>query len=225
MQAKHRAPGEMRHQLAADDGGERGAEQQHDQEGARGARPLRRRVGDLDQDPAGAHHRADEVTLQAAREGQLQRGVGRGGGERAQRVEQHAAADVAAMPDAIDPPLLLEDAEHGRHRIGARGPDEFVGRGVDAAGDMAGEEREDRVVEVVEAGDQRDYPGKQLAAQRLDMPERRAGCHRVHGRGLPERLRARRSGCAAWVGLACFAAAWRLAISSSGLSPAMRRSM
>ncbi len=78
-----------------------------------------RRETHLDQDAAGAHHRADEVALKAARQGEFDRRFAERGGHRAGAIEQHAAGYVAPVAEALDPPLLLQDAEHRRDRVGA----------------------------------------------------------------------------------------------------------
>lgn len=207
---EQRAPCEVRDEQAARDRRERAAEQQHDEECARRGRAILRREADLDQDPARAHHGADEIALKAARERELQRRVGRRRGHRAKREHQHAAGDVTPVTEPVDPPLLLQDAEHGRHRVSARRPHELVRRRVDFARDVAREERERGVVEVIEAGDDREHPWKEIAAQVRGAPERRSARRGTHAL-VPPVLRAR-------------AAARRCAISSSGFSPASRRS-
>jgi len=62
---------------------------------------------------------------------------------------------MTPVANALDPPLLPEDAQYGADGVRARGPDQFIRRGVYAAGDIAGKVGKDRVVEVIEAGDGR----------------------------------------------------------------------
>ena len=222
----------MRDQLAADQRRKRAAQHDQHQKSAGCRRPLLRLETHLDQNAAGAHHRADEVALKAAREREFDGRLAQGGGDRANGIEQHAAGHVAPVAEALDPPLLLQDAEHSRYRIGARRPHQFIRRRVDAARDVAGEKRKDRVVEIVEAGDDGQHPREKITAQFDDAEQRGAGRRGTHADGsdaasdavscAPSLRVGLRPPCDAAVALA--RALRRCSSNASAFSPARRRS-